>query len=72
MFNCHKLVLSCHSDVFCTMFNERYVGNWKKKLETKNGREFKIDDKPIVMETLIYFIYHNAIQARIFEFLKVR
>ena len=58
MFNCHKLVLSCQSDVFCTMFN---VGKWKK-LETKNG-EVKIDDvKPEVMETLIYFIYHDTIQ----------
>ena len=66
MFNCHKLVLSCQSDVFCTMFN---VGKWKK-LETKNG-EVKIDDvKPEVMETLIYFIYHDAIQARIFKFPK--
>ena len=45
------------------------VVKWKK-LETKNG-EVKIDDvKPEVMETLIYFIYHDAVQARIFEFPK--
>ena len=43
------------------------VVKWKK-LETKNG-EVKIDDvKPEVMETLIYFIYHDAVQARIFKF----
>ena len=45
------------------------VVKWKK-LETKNG-EVKIDDvKPEVMETLIYFIYHDAVQARIFKFPK--
>ena len=58
IFDVHKLVLSCQSDVFCTMLD---VGKWKK-LETKNG-EVKIDDvKPEVMETLIYFIYHYTIQ----------
>ena len=67
MFDCHKLVLSCQSDVFCTMFN---VGKWKK-LENKNG-EVKIDDvKPEVMETLIYFIYHDAIQVRILHIHKM-
>ena len=75
MFNCHKLVLSCQSDVFCTMFMHgtsllnTQVVKWKK-LETKNG-EVKIDDvKPEVMETLIYFIYHDAVQVRFFKFPK--
>ena len=66
MFDCHKLVLSCQSDVFCTMFSSR---KWQM-LESKTG-EVKIHDvKPEVMETLIYFIYHDAIQARIFKFPK--
>ena len=58
IFDVHKVVLSCQSDVFGTMLD---VGKWKK-LETKNG-EVKIDDvKPEVMETLIYFVYHDTIQ----------
>ena len=58
IFDVHKVVLSCQSDVFGTMLD---IGKWKK-LETKNG-EVKIDDvKPEVMETLIYFIYHDTIQ----------
>ena len=58
IFDVHKLVFSYQSDVFCTMSD---VGKWKK-LETKNG-EVKIDDvKPEVMETLIYFVYHDTIQ----------
>ena len=66
IFDVHKVVLSCQSDVFGTMLD---VGKWKK-LETKNG-EVKIDDvKPEVMETLIYFIYYDAVQVRIFKFPK--
>ena len=58
MFDCHRLVLSCQSEVFCTMFSSR---KWQM-LESKTG-EVKIQDvKPEVMETLIYFIYHDAIQ----------
>ena len=39
IFDVHKVVLSCQSDVFGTMLD---IGKWKK-LETKNG-EVKIDD----------------------------
>ena len=58
LFNCHKLVISCQSDAFCKMLNNSGI----RMLHVKNG-EVKIDDvKPEVMETLIYFIYHDAIQ----------
>ena len=62
VFNCHELVLSCQSDVFCTMLSSG------KMLESKSG-EVKIDDvKPEVMEILLHFIYHDALKVRLLEY----
>ena len=58
VFHCHKLVLSSQSDVFSKMLNNP----GRKILESMNA-EVRFDDvKPEVMETLIYFVYHDAIQ----------
>jgi len=57
IFDCHKLILSCQSDVFRKMFERNMA-------EVKTGK-VKIDDvKPEVMETMLFFIYHDEIQDK--------
>ena len=55
-FDCHKLVLGCQSEVFQKMFE-------RKMIESKTG-QVNIDDlKPEVMESLLFFIYHDEVQV---------
>ena len=54
-FECHRNVLCCQSDVFETML----LGNMA---EAKSGI-VKIDDfKAEVIETLLYFLYHEEVK----------
>ena len=54
IFECHKLVLSCQSEVFETMFKSEMV-------ESKSG-EVPIDGvKADVLQNLIYFMYHDKV-----------
>merc|ERR1719228_2250129 len=53
-FECHKLVLSCRSDVFEAMFTNKMV-------ESQSG-EVKIEDvKADALEIMIYFMYHDKV-----------
>merc|ERR1711890_83410 len=53
-FECHKLVLSCQSDVFEAMFKNEMV-------ESESG-EVKIKDvKADALENMVYFMYHDKV-----------
>jgi hypothetical protein len=55
-FECHKNVVSCQSDVFETMLLNMNM------VEAKSG-VVKIDDfKADVIETLLYFLYHEEVK----------
>ena len=55
-FECHKNVLCCQSDVFETMFLNMNMA------EAKSG-VVKIDDfKAEVIDTLLYFLYHEEVK----------
>ena len=55
-FQCHKIVLSCQSDVFKAMFK-----SGTKMVESESG-EVKIKDVKVeTLETMIYFIYHDKV-----------
>jgi hypothetical protein len=56
-FDCHKLVLSCQSEVFRKMFERRMV-------EDKTGKVNIDDVKPEVMESMLFFIYHDEIEDK--------
>jgi len=56
IFECHKNVLSCRSEVFEAMFK-----SGTKMVESESG-EVKIDDvKADTLETMIYFMYHDKV-----------
>lgn len=55
IFECHKLILSCQSDVFETMFKT------KSTAEEESG-EVEIENfKPKTIENMVYFMYHDNI-----------
>ena len=55
-FECHKLVLSCRSDVFKTMFKN------ESDMAEANSGEVEIKDvDEETMETFLYFIYNDKI-----------
>ena len=57
VFECHKCVLSCQSDVFQAMFSLE----WAKCEESKSG-EVKIEDFDAdTVESMVYFMYHNKV-----------
>ena len=56
IFECHKNVLSCQSDVFEAMFKEKSTYN-----ESKSG-VMKIEDFDAdVVESMVYFMYHENV-----------
>ena len=56
IFECHKIALSCQSEVFEAMFKDG-----TKMVESESG-EVKIDDaKADTLENMIYFMYFNKI-----------
>ena len=55
-FECHKIVLSCQSDVFDTMFANMNMA------EAKSGEVEVNDIKAEVMETMLYFLYNQEIK----------
>ena len=57
-FNCHKVVLSCQSEVFKTMIKN-------KTLTEKKTGTMKIEENDIssdIMEQLLYFLYHDKVK----------
>ena len=58
VFDCHKVILSCQSDVFKGMFNET-----EKKLsfEAISGKVNITDISSVTLETMLYYIYHNSL-----------
>ena len=57
-FNCHKMVLSCQSEVFKTMIKN------KSMIEKESG-VMKIEENDIssdVMEQILYFLYHEKVK----------
>ena len=57
-FNCHKVVLSCQSEVFKTMIKN-------KTLTEKKTGIMKIEENDIssdIMEQLLYFLYHDKVK----------
>jgi len=55
IFECHKVVISCQSDVFDAMFTNM-------NMTEGNSGEVKVDDiKADVMETMIYFMYNQKV-----------
>ena len=57
-FNCHKIVLSCQSEVFKTMIKN-------KSLTEKKTGIMKIEENDIssdIMEQLLYFLYHDKVK----------
>ena len=57
-FNCHKIVLSCQSEVFKTMIKN-------KTLTEKKTGTMKIEENDIssdIMEQLLYFLYHDKVK----------
>ena len=57
-FKCHKIVLSCQSEVFKTMIKN-------KSLTEKKTRIMKIEENDIsyvVMGRLLYFLYHDKVK----------
>ena len=57
-FECHKIILSCLSDVFAAMFKN-------ESMPEANSGVIKIDDfEAEVIETMIYFIYNDEIQEK--------
>ena len=56
VFDCHKIVLSCQSDVFEAMFANT-------NMTEANAGEVQIDDiDPEAMETMLDFLYHEEIK----------
>ena len=59
IFECHKSVLSCQSDVFKAMFLN------KDTTESKSG-EITFNDFPIeTMETFLNYLYHEEVQEKL-------
>ena len=57
-FRCHKVVLSCQSEVFKTMIKN-------KSLTEKKTGIMKIEENDIssdIMEQLLYFLYHDKVK----------
>ena len=58
IFECHKLVLSCQSEVFQAMFK------CKSTVESESG-EVEIEDfKAKTVEKMVYFVYHDNLMSK--------
>ena len=55
VFNCHKIVLCCNSEVFKNML-------LNKSMEEANSGEIEITDTPAAaLESLVHFLYNNSL-----------
>merc|ERR550534_2635734 len=59
VFNCHKIVLCCNSEVFkCMLLN--------KSMEEANSGEIEISDTPAAaLESLVHFLYNNSLDRNL-------
>ena len=57
-FNCHKIVLSCQSQVFKTMIKNKSLTEKKKGIMKIEENDISSD----VMEQLLYFLYHDKVK----------
>ena len=57
-FRCHKVVLSCQSEVFKTMIKNKSLTEKKTGIMKIEENDFSSD----VMEQLLYFVYHDKVK----------
>jgi hypothetical protein len=57
-FNCHKIVLSCQSQVFKTMIKNKSLTEKKKGIMKIEENDISSD----VMDQLLYFLYHEKVK----------
>ena len=55
IFNCHKLILACQSEVFKRMLMDSNM------VESTSGEVKVTDTSEITMESLLYYIYHDEL-----------
>merc|ERR1712018_761343 len=59
IFNCHKLILACQSEVFKRMLGWSIINN--NMVESNTGEVKVTDTSEITMESLLYYIYHDEL-----------